>query len=261
MKGRQSVMAQRGIGLVELIIAMGLGLVLVLGVMQVFLGSKRTFVTQQQLAAQQENARFVLTRISRDVRQAGMFGCLDLQRLPAAMRAQLPAEFTAPLQYESGVLRLVTAVATHDPVLLPDYRNAAAYGARWLLASNCLDELRIAAGGDGLAVNPDEFLIPVRQLEYRLAQHSLQARINGTGNFETLIEGVAAFDLQFALAGSATEPGVEGNYQTDIAAADAERVRSVRIVLELADSPGDPDASQVRNRQYTLVTALRNRLD
>lgn len=261
MKGCPSVSVQRGFGLIELMIAMGLGLVLVLGITQVFLGSKRTFVTQQQVAVQQENARFVLTRISRDVRQAGMFGCLDLQRLPAATRMQLPAEFAEPLRYESAVLRLVTAVATHDPVLLPDYRSASEYDARWLLASNCLNELRIASGNHALAINPDDFLIPVRQLEYRLARHSLQARINGAGNFETLIEGVAAFDVQFGLAGSATERGVTGNYQTGISAAEAPLVRSVRITLELADSPDEPGASQVRNRQYTLVTALRNRLD
>ena len=93
MKGSRAVAGQRGFSLIELMIAMTLGLMLILGVTQVFLGSKRSFVMQQQVAALQENARFMLTRISRDVRQAGLFGCLDLQRLPAATRSQLPVEF------------------------------------------------------------------------------------------------------------------------------------------------------------------------
>lgn len=253
--------AQRGLGLIELMIAMTLGLILVLGVSQIFLASKRSFVVQQQLAALQENARFVLTRISRDVRQVGMFGCLDLQRLPAATRSQLPADFAEPIQYTAGVLKLVSAVATHDPVLTPGNRSASEYDAQWLLASNCLNELRIATGSDSLAVSPGDFLIPVRQIEYQRGQHSLQTRINGKGNFETLINGVAAFDVQFGLADSASERGVAGNYQTAIATADAALVRSVRIVLELSDSPGAPGTSLVRTQQYTLVTALRNRLD
>lgn len=261
MTGCRSASGHRGFGLIELIIAMALGLILILGVAQVLISSKRSFLMQQQVAALQENARFVLTRISRDIRQAGMFGCLDLLRLPMATRNALPAEFAEPVRHDSGVLRLVSAVAAHDPILSPAYRSAAEYDAQWLLASNCLDELRIAAGGEELMVYPGDFLIPVRQLEYRLVQHSLQTRINGTGNFETLIDGVAAFEVQFGLAGSATERGVTGAYQADIGAAEAPLVRSVRIMLELADSPGEPSASQVRNRQYTLVTALRNRLD
>lgn len=261
MNGRRAVFAQRGVGLIELMIGMTLGLILVLGVMQIFIASKRSFVVQQQVAALQENARFVLTRISRDLRQAGMFGCLDLQRLPAATRAQLPAEFADPIQYTAGVLQLLSAVTAHDPVLSPGNRSAADYDARWLLASNCLDELRIASGNEQLPVRPGDVLIPVRQIEYRLGQHRLQTRINGGGNFETLIEGVAALDVQFGLANGATERGVAGNYQRAITVADAPLIRSVRIVLGLADSPADPAASLVRTRQYTLVTALRNRLD
>ena len=261
MNSWQITSVQRGFGLIELMIAMTLGLILILGVAQVFLNSKRSFVMQQQVAALQENARFLLTRISRDVRQAGMFGCLDLQRLPAATRSELPAEFAEPLQYDAGVLRLVTAVTRHDPVLAAGYRSAGEYDAQWLLASNCLDELRIASGSTRLAVNPEDVLIPVRQLEYRLTRHSLQARINGAGNFETLIDGVAAFDVQFGLASSAAERALADGYRTAVTPAEMPLVRSVRIRLELADSPGEPAAGQVRNRQYTLVTAMRNRLD
>ena len=252
---------QRGFGLIELMIAMTLGLILVLGVSQIFLSSKRSFVVQQQLAAMQENARFVLTRVSRDVRQVGMFGCLDLQRLPAATRSQFPPEFAEPIQYTGGVLKLLSAVATHDPVLSAGNRSASEYDAQWLLASNCLNELRIATGSDSLAVSPGDFLIPVRQIEYQHKQHSLQTRINGTGNFETLINGVGTFDVQFGLADSASERSVAGNYQTAITATEAPLVRSVRIVLELSDSPDAPSASLVRTQQYTLVAALRNRLD
>lgn len=252
---------QRGFSLVELMVAMTLGLTLVLGVSQLFLASKRSFVLQQHLAAVQENARFVLTRISRDLRQAGVFGCLDLQRLPAATRSQLPADFAEPITYADGTLKLLTAVTAHDPISAPGQRNAADYDAQWLLASDCLSELRIASGSDNLEVHPGDFLIPVRQIQYRQTRHSLQARMNGAGNFETLIEGVADFEVQFGLASDVSERNVAGSYMTSITALDAPLIRSVRILLALADNPADPDAGLMRTRQYTLVTALRNRLD
>jgi type IV pilus assembly protein PilW len=258
---RAATAAQRGFSLIELLIAMALGLILVLGVTQLFLGSKRSFVLQQQMATLQENARFVLTRISRDLRQAGLFGCLDLQRLPADTRSRLPAEFTEPIAYGGGVLTLLSAVTAHDPLASAGARSAADYDARWLLASDCLHELRIASGSDALEVSPGDVLIPIRQMEYRQSGDRLQARINGTGNFETLIEGVAQFAVQFGLASADGERSVAGHYHSNLDPLDGPRVRSVRVRLALTDAPADPATGLVRPQTYTLVAALRNRLD
>jgi type IV pilus assembly protein PilW len=67
---------QRGISLVELMVAMALGLVLTLGVTQVFLGSSKTYRTSDAVAYLQENLRYSLARISADLRMAGSQGCL-----------------------------------------------------------------------------------------------------------------------------------------------------------------------------------------
>lgn len=261
MSPRPAPTPAAGFGLVELMIAMTLGLILVLGVSQIFIASKQGFVVQQHTAALQENARFVLSRISRDLRQAGMFGCLDLFRLPAATRNQLPAEFATPISYANDILKVISAVSVHDRVTAAGTRHATDYGAQWLLATNCLDELRVAAGSNSLPVEPGDLLIPIRQIEYRLDQHRVQTRINGTGNFEVLIDSVAAFDLQFGLAATPADRGVTGNYVNAVAPADSERIRSVRVALSLSDNPANTHDGQVRVQQYTLVTALRNRLD
>ena len=179
---------------------MTLGLILVLGVSQIFIAGKQSFVVQQHTAALQENARFVLSRISRDLRQAGMFGCLNVARLPATTRSQLPAEFAAPISFANDVLKVITAVPVHDGITATATRQASDYGAQWLLATNCLDELRIAADSDSLQVEPGDFIIPIRQVEYRLDQHRVQTRLNGKGNFEVLIDDVVGFDMQFGLA-------------------------------------------------------------
>lgn len=261
MSRRVADATERGFSLIELMVAMTLGLMLVMGVAQLFLSSKRSFVLQQHMAVVQENARFVLTRVSRDLRQAGMFGCLDLDRLPAATRSQLPSDFAEPIAYAHGVLTVLTAVASHDPITSAVYRSAAEYDARWLLVSDCLSGLRIASGSDRLTVNPGEVLIPIRQIEYRRSRHDLQARINGAGNYETLIQGVADFEVQFGLAGSPGQRNVVDRYANTLTAVDAPLVRSVRIVLGLADNPADPGSALMPTQRFTLVTALRNRQD
>lgn len=252
---------QQAFSLVELMVAMAIGLLLVLGVVQIFLASRQSFVVQQEMAALQENARFVLSRLSRDLRQAGMFGCLDLAQLPTDMRAQLPVGFAEPVSFSGGVLRLITPVLAQETVQATTSRSAADYGAQWLLVSDCLSELRIASGADELTVQPGDLLIALRQLEYRLNQHRLQSRLNGGGNFETMIDNVAAFELSFGLAATAAAGVVEGEYVLAVTADQYPRVRSVRVVLTLSDNPAQPSAGKVRAQRYSLVTALRNRLD
>jgi Tfp pilus assembly protein PilW len=61
----------RGVTLVELLVAMVLGLFLV-GVMgMIFLGSKSTFQAQNQVSRLQESARFAIDTISADLRMSG----------------------------------------------------------------------------------------------------------------------------------------------------------------------------------------------
>ncbi len=67
-----------GFSLVELLIAMALGLILVTGMIAVFSGNKRTSELTSEMANMQESARFVLETISNDIRSAGFQGCLGL---------------------------------------------------------------------------------------------------------------------------------------------------------------------------------------
>ena len=64
-----------GFGLIELMIAMALGLLLVLGMTQVFLSARQTSLAQSASAQLQEDARYVLSKIAQEIRMAGMFGC------------------------------------------------------------------------------------------------------------------------------------------------------------------------------------------
>lgn len=67
--------SQLGVALVELLIAMLLGLVLVGGILQMFSSSRQTHRVHEATARMQESGRMALEVISRDVRMADFWGC------------------------------------------------------------------------------------------------------------------------------------------------------------------------------------------
>jgi type IV pilus assembly protein PilW len=66
---------QRGISIVELMVAVTLSLIILAVISQVFVGSKATYVTEEGLARIQESGRFTLDTLANDIRQAGYHGC------------------------------------------------------------------------------------------------------------------------------------------------------------------------------------------
>lgn len=70
--------AEQGFSLVELLIAMTLGLILISSMIAVFSGNKRSSELNSATADLQESARFALDQMARDARIAGYAGCLKL---------------------------------------------------------------------------------------------------------------------------------------------------------------------------------------
>jgi len=68
---------ERGFSLVEMLIAMTLGLILISSMIAVFSGNKRSSELNAATADLQESARYALEQISRDARMAGYLGCLS----------------------------------------------------------------------------------------------------------------------------------------------------------------------------------------
>lgn len=66
---------QLGFSLVELMIAMVLGVVLMGGVVQVFISTKQAYNLNEEMAWIQENARFSVGFMAEDLRMAGYYGC------------------------------------------------------------------------------------------------------------------------------------------------------------------------------------------
>ena len=71
-----------GFSLIELMISILLGLMLSLGMVNVYLGSKRNYVAEEDTARIQENGRYAINYIKRELMQAGFFGGrLDVDEL------------------------------------------------------------------------------------------------------------------------------------------------------------------------------------
>ncbi|MEZ0469633.1 PilW family protein [Luteimonas salinilitoris] len=84
----------QGLSLIEIMIALLIGSLLILGLVQVFAASRTAYQMSEGMARVQENARFALDFIQRDLRMAGHFGCVNDQshlQTPGAMRTHFGA--------------------------------------------------------------------------------------------------------------------------------------------------------------------------
>ena len=66
---------QRGLSLIELMIAITLGLVVIAGVGTAYLGGKQSYRVNENLSRMQENARYAFDILSKEIRMAGYYGC------------------------------------------------------------------------------------------------------------------------------------------------------------------------------------------
>ena len=66
---------QAGLSLIEILVALVIGSLLLLGATSLLINNKRIYQTQDQLGRMQENARFAVQRMFHDISMAGYFGC------------------------------------------------------------------------------------------------------------------------------------------------------------------------------------------
>jgi type IV pilus assembly protein PilW len=231
----------RGFGLIELLIALALGLIVVLGVVQIFIAAKNTYVSQNTAAAMQEDARFVLSKMIQEIRMVGMFGCLGTIT-DSSSAGDFNASQVTPISWDNTNLKLTLVTAdigsgggTPTWTVVSDCRNSA----------TAYTGLRAAASG--------QIAFPIRRLIYSFSNNQiLMGTGSGTPTQQVLVNNVSAFNVTFGLASSATDVAAS-TYSAN--PADPARIRSVRLSLTLNDP-----SNRVRNQTFNVVAALRNRL-
>jgi type IV pilus assembly protein PilW len=232
---------QRGFGLIELLIALALGLIIVLGVVQIFIAAKNTYVSQNSAAAMQEDARFVLSKMIQEIRMVGMFGCLGTIT-DSSSAGDFNASQITPISWDNASLKLTLVTAdigsgggTPTWTVVSDCRNSA----------TAYTGLRSAASG--------QIAFPIRRLIYSFSNNQiLMGTGSGTPTQQVLVNNVSAFNVTFGLASSATDVAAS-TYSAN--PSDPARIRSVRLSLTLTD----PN-SRVATQTFNVVAALRNRL-
>lgn len=237
---------QYGLTLIELMVALVLGLVIVLGVTQTFISAKNTYLTQNASAAMQEDARYLLTRMSQELRMTAMFGCLstDSITLPGTSPALFTAALATPISWTvDGTNGNRLAMVTADV-------GSTGTTPTWTILTDCLTT---ATAYNGAAVAASgQIAFPLRQVFYSFRNN--QILTGAVGAQQPLISNVSDFQVRFGLANSAAETTVS-SYVTTLTAAQMDRIRTVRLTLVLMD----PN-NRTRNQTYSVVAALRNRL-
>lgn len=99
----KAVILQRGLSLVELMIALALSATLILGIFTIYMDSSRTTRVGEGLARVQESGRIGLEIMSKEVRMAGYQGCSDAYTVPIRVIANNPPTSLAPATGEDTV--------------------------------------------------------------------------------------------------------------------------------------------------------------
>ncbi len=107
IKTRQSVRQQQGFSLIELMLALALGVIVTAGIVTLFVGNNQTYALLNGQSRMQENARFAIDFISRDARTAGYFGCDPepgkiYKTLNGAWNQLFEFDITTPIQAYHG---------------------------------------------------------------------------------------------------------------------------------------------------------------
>jgi len=114
---------QSGLSLVELMVAVTIGLVLLTGVLQIYLGSKQTYRIQDALSRLQENGRIAIEMLQRDIRPAGYVGC---RRLDAAVTPVAVAPIPAVISGTTAITGNEGSTTSWTPVLPATVTTAVA---------------------------------------------------------------------------------------------------------------------------------------
>ena len=144
--------ANAGFSLVELMLALALGLVVVTGIVQLFVGNSQTYSVLNGQARLQENARFAMEFISRAARSSGFFGCAPqtvniVKGLRGNWNAIPEFDMTQAVQGYNG-----NGDGTWSPTLATLPRTSGATNVNVYIPGNGIDTNEIAPGTDVLVL-------------------------------------------------------------------------------------------------------------
>lgn len=257
---------QQGLTLVELMIALTLGMVLMAGVMEIFHSSHQGYRLLQAKQELQARGRFALRLLARDLRSADFWGCAARGSLNSVLLPGVAVPLVGlagssadgvngsdSLQLSGGYGSALQPQQLTPLVVNDDRATAALNSGDYLLVADCdrgtllqITESRdlgatrqLSLSGGIVTTDLNRTLIyPVTQRSYQIVSDSnnqpvLRLTINSNGNPQSqdLLEGVEVMRLQF---GYDSDGDITPNrYLSAAAVPDFQQVTTVRIELLL----------------------------
>lgn len=233
---------QKGFTLVEIMIAIAIGLLMIAGILQVSAANRESSRLQRNMGFVQENIRTAMEMLGRDIRNAGYFEGSN----PAARLTESLTPFIAATTTDGSG-------ANNDDITVTYESN-----------TDCLGQATPTIDGNRIAVN-----------HYFISNQRLMCRGNGNAAAQPLVEGVESMQI---LYGENTDGDPRSaNRYVGPNEADLNNVVSVRIAMRfhsreqvsqgidndqyaLLDSvPFDPaDGDRRMRREITTTISLRN---
>jgi type IV pilus assembly protein PilW len=252
---------QAGIGLVEIMVALAIGLVLVAGLTQIYVSSKQGFRVQEAQARLQENARLASVLLSSGIAKAEFQR--NAQDDPANRFPATAPAITGTDDYSSGAP--AGTLPTTDTITIRFQRDG--------IMTDCL-------GSDGVGSPQNPLTAPgtIATNVYRVSSQNVLQCNNGVMNgFQPLVDDVD--DMQTLYGEDTNSDGSVDRYVNAAAVGDFDDVLSAHVAVLLA-STGDvkpaatgatynlldtsvtvpPGQDRIQRRVVERVISLRNRL-
>lgn len=156
-----SLTKQHGFTLVEIMVAVAVSLLLIAGIIQIFISNKQTYRINESLSRLQENGRFAIELLNRDVRMSGYMGCANLENITPNNIVSSPPpdvifDLTNIINGDNNVTagNSLNAVANTDTIVV---RRASSDGP-YLVGNMTADNANIQIGSNPSNFEADDIL-------------------------------------------------------------------------------------------------------
>jgi len=274
----------KGFSVVEVLIALALSSIVLVGITQIYLSTKKVFYTQEDLSRLQENGRFANCILTRNIRMAGYGGCIK-SSLPNGLKGYNSNNLPDYLQdkvapgtdvividkADSGMTGLTEDINGSTNIIKVQ-NNPATKGNPWLFISDCKHSNKFKAlNFASKTITTETELKDYKKLDTEIAHYTKVTyfigqtpykdkigkpvyalySITNNGNKEELIDGISNMQIKYGVDTDGN--GIVNNYYSANEVADWNKVLSVYITLYL-------DTDKGKTKQWKTYIALKQRV-